>query len=150
MLVLYIWSFLGKFRVFFPCQSFKILCMDENITGLILHGGNEGDCLYSPWSIMALVPLKCSSRNLQFRHRVPFTGEKMPWCPFKNGAIQAWLCPSVASFYTFFLVFFMAEQLIPNFLYSKCNFSSCSWLFCQGKIEQLVFFFFGFWKKHCI
>ena len=40
--------------------------------------------------VIALVPLKCSSRNLQFPHiyRVPFgfTEEKMPWCPhsFKN------------------------------------------------------------------
>ena len=38
--------------------------------------------------IIALVPLKCSSRNLQFPQRVPFTKEKMPWspCPFKNEA----------------------------------------------------------------
>ena len=38
--------------------------------------------------VIALVPLKCSSRNLQFPHRVPFTKEKMPWCPcpFKNKA----------------------------------------------------------------
>ena len=38
--------------------------------------------------VIALVPLKCSSRNLQFPHRVPFTKEKMPWCscPFKNEA----------------------------------------------------------------
>ena len=37
---------------------------------------------------IALVPLKCSSRNLQFPHRVPFAKEKMPWCPcpFKNEA----------------------------------------------------------------
>ena len=36
--------------------------------------------------VIALVPLKCSSTNLQFHHRVPFTKEKMPWCPcpFKN------------------------------------------------------------------
>ena len=37
---------------------------------------------------IALVPLKCSSRNLQFPHKVPFAKEKMPWCtrPFKNEA----------------------------------------------------------------
>ena len=42
-----------------------------------------------PLSI-ALVPLKCSSINLQFPHRVPFTKEKMPWCPcpFKNEAYR--------------------------------------------------------------
>ena len=47
---------------------------------LILHGGNKGPL------VIALVPLKCSNRNLQFPHRVPFTKEKMPWChyPFKN------------------------------------------------------------------
>ena len=44
---------------------------------LILHGGNDG---------VVFVPLKCSSRNWQFPCRVPFTKEKMPWCPcpFKN------------------------------------------------------------------
>ena len=31
----------------------------------ILHRGNKGNCLHAPWSF-ALVPLKCSSRNLQF------------------------------------------------------------------------------------
>ena len=36
--------------------------------------------------VNALVPLKCSSTNLKLHHRVPFTKEKMPWCPcpFKN------------------------------------------------------------------
>ena len=42
---------------------------------LILHRGNKGDCLH------AFVSLKCSSGNLQFPHRVPFTEEKLPWCP---------------------------------------------------------------------
>ena len=37
---------------------------------------------------IALVPLKCSSRNLQFPHRVPFAKEKMPWCPCKNEAYR--------------------------------------------------------------
>ena len=42
---------------------------------LILHGGNKGDCLHAPWS---------------FPHRVPFTKEKLPWCPrsFKNKAYR--------------------------------------------------------------
>ena len=31
--------------------------------------------------VLALVPLKCSSTNLQFHFRVPFTEKKMPWCP---------------------------------------------------------------------
>ena len=31
--------------------------------------------------VIAFVPLKCSSRNLQFPHRVPFTKENMPRCP---------------------------------------------------------------------
>ena len=29
---------------------------------------------------LALVPLKCYSRNLQFPHRVPIY-QRMPWCP---------------------------------------------------------------------
>ena len=38
--------------------------------------------------VVALVPFKCSCRNLQFPHRVPFTKETMLWCPcpFKNEA----------------------------------------------------------------
>ena len=31
--------------------------------------------------VVALVPSKCPSRNLQFPQRVPFTWEKMPECP---------------------------------------------------------------------
>ena len=48
--------------------------------GLILHGGNEGDCLRVPRSL-PWCPAKCYSTNLQFHHRVPFTKKKMPWCP---------------------------------------------------------------------
>ena len=51
----------------------------NNRTGLILHGGNKGDILHA--LIIALVPLKCSGRNLKFPHMMPFTNEKMPWCP---------------------------------------------------------------------
>ena len=45
--------------------------------------------------VIALVPLKCyshDSRNWQFPHRVPFTKEKMPWCPclFQKQSIRAW------------------------------------------------------------
>ena len=41
--------------------------------------------------VIALVPLKCFSRNLQFPYRVPFTMEKMPRCPcpFKNEAFKS-------------------------------------------------------------
>ena len=55
---------------------------------LILHGGNGGDC--APL-VNALVPFKCTIRNLQFPHRVvAFTKEKMPWCtcPYKNEAYR--------------------------------------------------------------
>ena len=45
--------------------------------GLILHGGNEGDCLNAPWSCVTLLHLKCSSTNLHFLNSVPFTTEKM-------------------------------------------------------------------------
>ena len=76
------------------------------IPGLKLYGGNEGDCLsgpgFLPWCppwppVNALVPLKSFSRNLQFPHyRVPFTKEKMPWCPcpFKNEAYRSAIHPS--------------------------------------------------------
>ena len=52
----------------------------------MLHGGNKGHCLLAP---LALVPLKCSSRNVQFPHRVPLK-DNMPWCPwhFKNEAYR--------------------------------------------------------------
>ena len=40
-------------------------------TELILHKGNVGNCLDVPWD----------RRNLRFPHRVPFTKEKIPWCP---------------------------------------------------------------------
>ena len=41
--------------------------------------------------VIALVPLKRSSSNLQFHHRVPCIPYKMPWClcPFKKK--HAWL-----------------------------------------------------------
>ena len=58
-----------------------------------------------------LVPLKCSGRNLQFPQWLPYTKEKMPWCPclFKNEAyrpvvliancrlVRTWLCCPSAS-----------------------------------------------------
>ena len=34
--------------------------------------------------VIALLPLKCSSRNLKCSHRAPFTKEKMPWCLFEK------------------------------------------------------------------
>ena len=42
--------------------------------------------------VIALVPLKCSSRILQFPHRVPFDKEKWPWCPwpFQKRSVQPW------------------------------------------------------------
>ena len=60
----------------------KIPCINKEIimyTGLILHEGSKlPPCPY----VIAWVPLKCSSRNLQFPHWVPFTKEKMLWCPY--------------------------------------------------------------------
>ena len=40
--------------------------------------------------VIALVPLKCSSRNLQYPHELSFTKEQMPWCPcpLKKRSIQ--------------------------------------------------------------
>ena len=41
-----------------------------------------------PGHCLGALTKKCSSRNLQFPHRVPFNNDKMPWCPrpFKNAA----------------------------------------------------------------
>ena len=69
------------------------------LSGVLLHRGNKGDCLYAPWSMPScpwnaqvaiynfLIAIGCPSK------------EKMPWCPcpFKNEAVQAWalsLCES--------------------------------------------------------
>ena len=55
------------------------------------------DTLWRQWRrlppcplVIALVPLKYSCRCLHFPHRLPFTKEKMPWCPypFKNEAYR--------------------------------------------------------------
>ena len=45
---------------------------------------------------IALVPLKCSCRNLSFPQRVPFIEEKIPWwpCPFKIKAYRK-VCISI-------------------------------------------------------
>ena len=48
-------------------------------------------CYCQTWYfILPPCPLKCSNRNLQFPSRVPFTKEKMPWCPcpFINDAYR--------------------------------------------------------------
>ena len=72
--------------LFGPVQTYKSsrVSLGHQHAGLILHGGNEGKCLL----VIALVPFKCSSRNLQFPHRLSFTEEEMPCCPcpFKNEA----------------------------------------------------------------
>ena len=57
--------------------------------GLKLHQDNEGDCLRSPdhySGALAIAPVEITI----FPHRVPFTREKMPWCPcpFKNEAYR--------------------------------------------------------------
>ena len=58
-----------------------------SFTGLILRGGNEGDCLDA-----TLVPLK--SRNLQFPHRVPFTQKEnaLVPLPFKKRSERTGTC----------------------------------------------------------
>ena len=43
---------------------------------LLLQGGNEGNCLCAPGHCLG-----APCRNLQFPHRVPFTKEKITWCP---------------------------------------------------------------------
>ena len=57
--------------------------------GLMLHAGNEGDCLHFPWSLPwcpGIDPVEIYN----FPHRVPFIKAKMPWCPcpFKNKAYR--------------------------------------------------------------
>ena len=64
--------------------------MPNNIKGQAWYFTEATKAIASVPLVIALVPLKCSSRNLQFHHRVPFTKEKMPWCPcpFKNEAYR--------------------------------------------------------------
>ena len=70
-----------------PLQD-KVLGLSiwNDITGLILSGGTQGDCLCCPWSL-TLVPLKCSSRNLQFPHSVPFTKKKIALSKTNNSGL---------------------------------------------------------------
>ena len=62
-------------------------------------GCRPDTCTWPPCTlVIALMPLKCSSRNLQFpQHREPFTKKKMPWCPcpFKERGILACRCTAV-------------------------------------------------------
>ena len=63
--------------------NFKLCFMNNKVfvfEGMILHVGNKGNLPVCPL-VFALVPLKGSSRNLQFPHRVTITKEKIPWCP---------------------------------------------------------------------
>ena len=60
-----------------------------NVIGQYIMGRSLMDRILTPCPlVIALVPFKCSSRNLTFLHSVSFTKEKMPWCPcpFKNEA----------------------------------------------------------------
>ena len=75
-------------RFFYNINSSPMMLF-TNVAGLILHEGNKGDLPLCPL-VISLVPLKCSSANLQFHHKVPFNKKKMPWCPcpFQKQSIQ--------------------------------------------------------------
>ena len=75
--------------VYYNCQPLSNFAWYTGLPGPILHGGNKAIASMPPGHCLC-APLKCSSRNLQFPHRVPFTEEKMPWCPcpFKNEALH--------------------------------------------------------------
>ena len=73
-------------------QTFFYLSPSSNLSSIQAGNFTEAAKVIASMSLgTALVPLKYSSRNLQFPHRVPFTKETMPWCPcpFKNQSIQA-------------------------------------------------------------
>ena len=64
--------------------------------------------------VIALVPLKYFSGNSQFPRRVPFTKEKMPWCPrpFKNEAYRPVTIPHVhVRFVTGILVILTTQKI---------------------------------------
>ena len=72
-------------------QYVKRKCL-LSITSLILHRGNEGNCLHAPWSFIAAVPWKCSSRNVQFPHRELFITQRenaLVLLPFQKRSIEA-------------------------------------------------------------
>ena len=83
------------------------------------------DCLHAPGHCLGALEMFC--RNLQFPHRVPFTKEKMPWCPcpFKNKA-QA-LCFVITG---------------PNFMAlltaEFCTYNHDSPLTCKHRISALA------------
>ena len=104
--------------------------------------------------VIALVPLKCSSRNIQFPHRVPFTREKMPWCPhrFKNEAQVCMLSVSFLSYLESYLLITYLFKLRFKVMAQRCNFklpfhvtmlsSRCKLLFkvtCRGCPCKLPF-----------
>ena len=60
-------------------SNFHFLKVRTSIS-LILHRGNKGDCLHAPWSL-SWCPWNAPVEICNFLIRVPFTEEKMPWCP---------------------------------------------------------------------
>ena len=51
------------------------------IAGLIPHRDYGAIAPTPPWSY-CLGALEMQHKNVQFPHKVPFTNEKMPWCPY--------------------------------------------------------------------
>ena len=68
-------------------------CIANLGAGLILHRGNEGDCLRCPWPL-PWCPWNAPVEIYNFLIGCPLPKEKMLWCPclFQKGSIQACGC----------------------------------------------------------
>ena len=114
--------------------------------------------------VMALVPLKCSSRNLQFSHRVPFTKEKNASVPFAflKTSKQAWTRHMLTSKWLPVKKLLTCKSLLLSFLsYNWCVQFNLILVFLnktrhtcrpkqvlQLKTFQIVTLTFFFWCDH--
>ena len=100
----YIQRFVQHYMALTKTRS-NFCCNYLTCSGLMLYRGNKDlHCLHAPGHCLGALDIHLySSRNLQFPHRVPFTKEKMPWCPcpFKNEAYRpACLYKKLRNFWT--------------------------------------------------
>ena len=78
----------ANLTIFFPRQAWYLTEAMKGIASLppgpnFIELLSTKICLAALWNwalVIALVPLKCYSRNYNFI-MVPFTTEQMPWCP---------------------------------------------------------------------
>ena len=69
-------------------NPFIIFCLRTkkfllSLTGLILHGGNKGDCLHAHWSL-PWCPWNAPVVTFNVLIWCPLHREKVPWCPLSK------------------------------------------------------------------